>query len=335
MRLTSSLRLKRRALLAAPLAAPLLAAPFLPRPAAAQGYPDRPIRLVVPFPPGGPVDLSARILGAALTEELHGSVVVENRSGAGGVVGTDAVAKAAPDGYTLGFCSTGAVAVNVTLLPNLPYDSRRDFAPVSIVAGVPSLLVVHPDVPARSVQDLIALAKRQPGKLNFGSTGPGGTPHLAAELFRLRAGIDIAHVPYRGAAPAITALLAKEVDFAFLDLPVLLPHVQEGRLRALGVTSRERSPALPAVPTFAEAGIPGVEVENWYALLAPAGTPAEVVRRLHDAVAAVMKRPATARQFGDQGARIIISSPEEAKSFIAAEVARWGEVVRAAGIKPD
>ncbi|MDJ0389140.1 tripartite tricarboxylate transporter substrate binding protein [Roseomonas sp. E05] len=321
----------RRALLAATLAAPALR----PTGAAAQAFPDRPIRLVVPFPPGGPVDTAARIVAAALTEELKSSVVVENRSGAGGVVGTDAVAKAEPDGYTLSFSSTGAVAVNVTLLPNIAYDPRKDFAPVSIVAAVPSLLAVNPDLPARSVAELVALAKSRPGRLNFGSAGPGGTPHLAGELFRLRTGVNITHVPYRGAAPAITALLAKEVDLAFLDLPVLLPHVREGRLHPLALTSAARSPALPEIPTFAEAGIDGMEVENWYAALAPAGTPPERVKRLHAAIAAVMARPATAKQFTSQGARVIASPPEEATAFIRREVERWAEVVRAADVRLD
>ncbi|HWX50937.1 MAG TPA: tripartite tricarboxylate transporter substrate binding protein [Roseomonas sp.] len=321
----------RRALLATALAAPALR----PSGAAAQSFPDRPIRLVVPFPPGGPVDTAARITAAALTEALKSSVVVENRSGAGGVVGTDAVAKAEPDGYTLGFSSTGAVAVNVTLLPNNPYDPRKDFAPVSIVAAVPSLLVVNPEVPARNVAELVALAKSRPGRLNFGSAGPGGTPHLAGELFKLRSGINITHVPYRGAAPAITALLAKEVDLAFLDLPVLLPHVQEGRLRPLALTSAQRSPALPDTPTFAEGGLDGMEVENWYAVLAPAGTPPERVKRLHAAIAAVMAQPATAKQFTSQGARIVASPPEEAMAFIRGEVERWAEVIRAADVRLD
>jgi tripartite-type tricarboxylate transporter receptor subunit TctC len=321
----------RRALLAASLATPLLR----PSGVAAQAFPDRPIRLIVPFPPGGPVDLSARIVAQALSEELKSSVVVENRSGAGGVVGTDAVAKAAPDGYTLGFSSTGAVAVNVTLLPNNPYDSRKDFSPISIVAGVPTLLCVNPDVPARNVAELIALAKSRPGQLNFGSSGPGGTPHLSGERFKLRTGTNITHVPYRGAAPAITALLANEVEVAFLDLPILLPHVQEGRLRALAVTSAQRSPALPDVPTFAEAGVDGMEIENWYAILAPAGTPPDRVARLHAATAAAMARPATANQFTSQGARIIVNKPEEALAFIRAEVDRWAEVVRASGVKVD
>jgi tripartite-type tricarboxylate transporter receptor subunit TctC len=197
------------------------------------------------------------------------------------------------------------------------------------------LLAVNPSLPARSVQELVALARRKRGSLNFGSAGPGGTPHLAAELFKLRAGIDIAHVPYRGAAPAVTALLAGEVDLVFLDVPVLLPHVQDNRLRPLAVTSRERSPALPDVPIFAEAGVNGMEVENWYAVLAPAGTPPDRVRALHAAITTAMARPEVRRQFTDQGARIVGSTPEESTGFIRDEVAKWAEVVRISGAKSD
>jgi tripartite-type tricarboxylate transporter receptor subunit TctC len=325
------LNITRRALLGTSLASTLLPGSG----AWAQAYPSRPVRLIVPFPSGGPVDLAARIVAQALSEELKASVVVENRAGAGGVVGTDAVAKAAPDGYTLGFSSTGAVAVNVTLVPNNPYDSRKDFAPVSVVAGVPTLLCVHPSLPVRTVPELVALAKSKPGDLNFGSSGPGGTPHLSGERFKLRTGVNIAHVPYRGAAPAVTALLAQEVEMTFLDLPVLLPHVQERRLRALAVTSPTRFPGLPDVPTFAEAGVDGMEIENWYAILAPAGTAADRVTRLHAATAAAFAKPEVARQFTSQGARLIVSPPDEALTFIRAEVERWGDVVRTAGVKVD
>jgi tripartite-type tricarboxylate transporter receptor subunit TctC len=325
------LNMTRRALLGTSLASILLPASG----ARAQAYPSRPVRLIVPFPPGGPVDLAARIVAQALSEEMKASVVVENRAGAGGVVGTDAVAKAAPDGYTLGFSSTGAVAVNVTLMSNNPYDSRKDFAPVSVVAGVPTLLCVHPSLPVRTVPELVALAKSKPGDLNFSSSGPGGTPHLSGERFKLRTGANIAHVPYRGAAPAVTALLAQEVEMTFLDLPVLLPHVQEGRLRALAVTSPARFPGLPEVPTFTEAGVNGMEIENWYAILAPAGTAADRVARLHAATAAALAKPEVARQFTSQGARLIVSQPDEALAFIRAEVERWGDVVRTAGVKVD
>ncbi|MDB5374685.1 MAG: Tripartite-type tricarboxylate transporter, receptor component TctC [Belnapia sp.] len=300
-----------------------------------QAWPDRPIRLVVPFPPGGPVDTAARIVAQAMGPLLGQPMVVENRSGAGGSIGIDAVAKAAPDGLTIGLGSTGALAVNGSLIPNLSYDPRRDLAAIGLVSGVPSLLVVRPGLAVSSLAELIALAKRQPGKLSYGSTGPGGTPQLAAELMKLRGGLDILHVAYRGAAPAITALLGNEPDIAFLDLNVLLPHVREGRLRPLGVTAAERSPALPEVPTMAEAGLPGVEVENWYALIGPAALPPERIARLAEAMQQALAQPETARRFTDQGARIIALGPEPTGRFIGAEMDKWAEVVKRADIRPD
>ncbi|HYF06500.1 MAG TPA: tripartite tricarboxylate transporter substrate binding protein, partial [Acetobacteraceae bacterium] len=274
-----------------------LALPLLAAPARAQTFPDRPVRLIVPFPPGGPVDTAARILAAALPEALRQPVVVENRSGAGGVVGTEAAARAAPDGHTLGFCSTGSVAVSVSLVPNLSYDPRRDFAPVTIVSGVPSMLVVRPGLAPRTLAEFLALARQRPGGITYASTGPGGTPHLAMELLKLRAGVDITHVSYRGAAPVLTALAAGEVDCAFLDVAVLLPHVRDGRLRPLGVTAERRSEAAPDIPTIAEGGVGGVLVENWYAVLAPAATPADRVVILQAAFSATMARPDVAPRF--------------------------------------
>ncbi len=311
----------------------LLAVPAVAR--AQASYPDRPIRLIVPFPPGGPVDAGARILAGALPDHLRQAVVVENRSGAGGVLGMDAVAKAAPDGYTLGYGSLGPVGVGASLLANPPYDSRKDFAPVSIVGSVPSMIVVRPGLGAGTLQDLLRLARERPGRVTYASAGIGSTPQLAFELLKLRTGVDITHVAYRGAAPAITALIAGEVDCTSLDVMVLLPQVREGRLRALAVASRTRSPAVPEVPTTAEAGLPDVVVENWYAVLAPAGTPRDRVERLHAAVAAAVARPETARRFTEQGTRVIANQPEEATAFIRAEVARWAEVVRAANIRAD
>ncbi|MBK1660175.1 Bug family tripartite tricarboxylate transporter substrate binding protein [Paracraurococcus ruber] len=310
---------------------------LLPWAAQAQAprWPDRPLKLIVPFPPGGPVDATARILAQAMGPALGQQMVVENRSGAGGVLGIDALAKSAPDGLTLALGSAGAVAVNVSLVPNLPYDPRRDLAPVGMVTAVPSLLVVRPGLAARSLAELLAMARRQPGRVTFASTGPGGTPHLAAELLRLQAGLDLVHVAYRGAAPAITALLGEEVDMAFLDLPVLLPQVREGKLRPLGLAAAARSPALPEVPTMAEAGVAGVEVENWYALLAPARVPAERMATLAAALRAALAQPETAERYLASGARILGGAPEEAARFIAAETARWAEVVRRADIKVD
>ncbi len=302
---------------------------------AQQAWPDRALRLVVPFPPGGPVDTGARLVAAGIAPLLGQQVVVENRSGAGGVIGIDAVAKAAPDGLTIAYGSTGAVAVNVSLLPNLPYDTLRDLVPVAILTSTPSVLVVRPDGP-RDLAALIAAAKAAPGRLSFASTGPGGTPHLAAELLKQRTGTDIAHVAYRGAAPVITAMLAGEITMAFLDLPVLLPHIREGKFRALTVTAERRAAPLPDVPTTAEAGAPGVIVEGWNAMLVPAATPPERVARLAAAVRQVLQPGAETRtRFEALGQRILDLGPEEARGFLRAEIAKWGEVVRAANIKPD
>lgn len=304
---------------------------------AQQPWPDRPIKLVVPFPPGGPVDAGARLVAAALGPALGGqTVLVENRSGAGGMIGIDAVAKAAPDGLTIAYGSTGAVAVNASLIPNLPYDTLRDLRPVAVATSTPSALVVRPEGPA-TLAALLADARARPGRLSYASTGPGGTPHLAAELLRLRTGgPDIAHVAYRGAAPAITALLAGDVDMAFLDVPVLLPQIRDGRLRALCVTAETRAAVLPEVPTTAEAGAPGVIVEGWNAMLVPAATPPERVLRLAAAVAQVLAPGSETRtRFEAMGQRVVNLGPEEAAAFIRGEIARWGEVVRTANIRPD
>ncbi len=304
-------------------------------PAQAGGFPDRPVRLVVPFPPGGPVDTAARIMAQALTGPLGQSVVVENRSGAGGMIGVDAVAKSAPDGYTIAFASTGAVAVNVSLVSNISYDTLRDFAPVAILTATPSVLAVRPEGPP-NLGALLARARREPGKLTFASTGPGGTPHLAAELLKLRAGVDLTHVAYRGAAPTITAMLAGEVDMTFLDLPVLLPVIREGKLKPLFITAEERSPLLPEVPTAVEAGVPGVLVENWYCMLAPAATPRDHITRLAWAVRDVLALDGpTARRFAEMGSRIVRAGPEVATEFIRAEIGKWAEVIRTANIRLD
>ncbi len=331
------MRTTRRDLGTASIVAAALGAAAAARPASAQPpWPDRPLRLVVPFPPGGPVDTGARLVAAALGPLMgpHGAVV-ENRSGAGGVIGVDSVAKAAPDGNTIAYASTGAVAVNVSLLPHLPYDTLRDLAPVAILTSTASALVVRPDGPA-DLGALVAAARARPGRLSFASTGPGGTPHLAAELLKMRTGMDLAHVAYRGAAPVITAMLAGEITMAFLDVPVLLPHIREGKFRALCVTGRERAAVLPEVPTAAEAGAPGGEVEGWNAMLVPTATPPDRVARLAAAVRQVLAPGGETRaRFEAMGQRIVDAGPGEAAAFIRAEIAKWGEVVRAANIRPD
>ena len=323
--------MQRRHLLTA--GALLSAMPALPRAAAAQTFPDRPIRLVAPFPPGGPVDAGARILANAMAQATAQSVVVENRSGAGGAIGLEAVARSTPDGYTLCFASTGAVAINQSLSPNSPIDSRRDLAPIVVVSAVPLLLVARPSLPATDLAGVLTLARR--GPITFGSSGPASTPHLAGELLKMRAGVDLTHVPYRGAAPAVTALLAGEIDLVFLDPFVLLPHVREGKARALAVTGPTRSAAMPDIPTIAEAGVTGVEVENWYALLAPAATPRDRVNRLWEISRDTLRRPEVARQFTDQGGRMIVTGPEDSATFIAAEITKWAEVVRRGNIRAE
>jgi tripartite-type tricarboxylate transporter receptor subunit TctC len=296
-------------------------------------FPDQPVRLVVPFAPGGPADTIARLLGRAMSARLGQPVVVDSRSGAGGVVGVESVARARPDGHTLVLGSTGALVVLPHLMPRMPYDPARDLAPVSLVVEVPQLLVVGRSLRVTTLRALLDEAKRRPGQLTYGSAGNGSTPHLAAELLRLRAGIDLTHVPYRGAAPAVTDLLAGQIDMMLADLPVLLPHVRGGAVTALGVAARERSPALPDVPTLAEAGLAGAESETWYGLLAPAGTPPERIATLQRAAAAALEDPETRRALVEQGGRPVGSTPEEFAAFLRRETAKWGEVVRAANIR--
>ncbi|WP_137178211.1 tripartite tricarboxylate transporter substrate binding protein [Roseomonas sp. AR75] len=321
-------RLSRRqmaALLALPLAAP----------ARAQAFPTQPLRMIAPFPPGGPVDTFARILAPAMSDQLRQPVVVENRAGAGGIVGLEAVARAAPDGYTIGLGGPGALVVSQHLLPRMPYDTLRDFTPIAQAIGVPEILVVHPSVPARDIAALVALAKAQPGALNYASAGNGTFPHLAAELFKLRAGVDITHVPYRGAAPAITDLVAGRVQMMIADAPVVLPQIRSGNLIALGVASRARFEGLPDLPTIAQAGVVGIEADAWYALLGPAGIPADRLATLHGALVAALATPEVKRLLAAQGAHGIGDSPQDFAAHLRSEIAKWGEVVRSAGVKME
>ncbi|NKE43148.1 tripartite tricarboxylate transporter substrate binding protein [Roseomonas frigidaquae] len=324
--------LKRRILVTSTAAtAALLAAPHAwaqPRGA------DQTVRIIVPFPPGGPADIVGRLLARALTGQLGQTFVVENRAGAGGVIGIEAVARARPDGTTLGIGSSGALSVLPNLMPRMPYQVERDIQPISLAISVPQVLAVHPSVQARSVAELVALARRQPGTLAFASSGSGNSLHLAAELFRARAGgIELMHVPYRGAAPAVTDLIAGQVQLMFGDVPVMLPHVQSGAIRALAVTAAERSPALPDVPTMAEAGVNGVESESYYGLIGPTGMPAERVAELHRAVRNALQDPATRQPLLDQGGRLIGSSPEEFAAHIRREGEKWAEVIRFSGAR--
>jgi tripartite-type tricarboxylate transporter receptor subunit TctC len=305
-----------------------------PTAAVAQDYPAKPIKLIVPFPPGGPNDTIARAVGQRMAEIAGQPVTIDNRGGAGGVLGTDAVAKAEPDGYTIAITSAGALAISASLAEKVPYDSTKDLAAVTLVAKVPELLVAATSVPANNLAELIALAKARPGQLNFASTGPGSMPHLAAELLRMSAKIDVVHVPYRGAAPVMTDLLAQQVQMVFLDLPILLPQVQAGKVKPIVLGARERVASLKDVPTTAEAGFPDILAENWYGMVAPARTPPAVIAKLNRIAVEAMQSPAVKEKLASQGATLIGNAPEEFAAYLKSEIDKWGKVVRAAGIKP-
>ena len=300
--------------------------------AAAQPYPVKPIRLVVPFPAGGIADIYGRLIGARVTEAWGQPVVVENRTGAGGNIGADFVAKAAPDGYTLVMGSIGTHAVNVSLFSRLPYDPVRDFAPIALVLEAEGLLVVQPSVSAQSVAELIALAKARP--LTFASAGMGTASHLAGELFKSMARIEMTHVPYKGNVPAITDLLAGQTALLFATMPTVLPHARAGKLRALATIGAARSAAAPELPTVAET-LPGFEVTNWVGLFAPAGTPADIVRRWNGEVARFMQSKETGARLLNEGARYIPMTPEQYGAFVRAEIAKWAPVVKASGARVD
>jgi tripartite-type tricarboxylate transporter receptor subunit TctC len=304
----------------------------VPAIALADEFPAKPIRLIVPFPAGGPNDIIARVIGQRMSELIKQPVLIDNRGGQGGVLGTDAVAKAAPDGYTIAISSAGALAISPSM-EKVAYDTLNDLAPVTLVATVPEMLVVAPDVPAHDIGELIALAKQKPGQLNFASSGPGSLPHLAGELLKLTAGIDIVHVPYRGAAPAVNDLLGQQVQMAFLDLPVLLPQVKAGALRPIAVGSEARAPTAPDVPTTAEAGYAALRIENWYGMVAPKGTPEAVIARLNRITTEAMADPAVKDKLASQGAALVGDSPEHFRNFIAAEIARWAGVIKDAGVE--
>ena len=304
-------------------------------PAQAQSYPDRPIRLIAPFPAGGLADVLARAIGDEISKSLAQPVIVENRAGAGGNTGADAVAKAAPDGYTLLMSSAGILTANPFLYAKMPFDADTAFVPVSNVADMSMLLVVHPKVEAKTLAEFVALAKAQPGKINFGSPGIGTTGHLGLAMFMHAAGVQIAHVPYRGAAPAVQDLIAGQIDGVVDNPPTVLPHINAGKLRPLAVAANERLALLPDVPTAAEAGVPSYQASSWFGVVAPAGTPPAIVARLHQAIAAAVRVPAMQERFAKTGARLLGDSPQEFAARIRAERVRWGEIIKAANIAPQ
>jgi tripartite-type tricarboxylate transporter receptor subunit TctC len=298
-----------------------------------QPYPSRPVRVLVGFPPGGGTDIAARLLAPKLSEYLGQQFVVENRPGATTNIATDLVAKSAPDGHTLLF-TTSAIAINMSLYKNLPFDALRDFAPVSVFAEAPNLLVAHQSAGA-SVKELVALAKARPGSLNYSSAGSGTTQHLAGEVFKMRSNTQILHVPYKGTAASLTAVIAGEVQFSFANVPAILGHVKNGRLRALAVAGPRRSDLMPDVPTLKEAGVDGVEVPVWYALLGPAAMPREVVSALASATARAARSPETKQRLVEQGADPVGNTPEEFARMLREEVTKYAEVVRISGAKPE
>jgi len=302
---------------------------------AAQDYPNRPIRIIVPFTAAGPTDNNARLVGQKLTEAWGQPVVIENRPAAGGVPGTELVAKAPPDGYTLLAANPGPLTIAPSLVPNLPYDTLRDFAPVILVTITSSVIALHPSAPIGSVRELIAYAKAHPGKLNYGSPGVGTVGHLTIELFGNMAGIRMTHVPYKGIAPATADFLAGRLDVLQLSVPTSLPLLKAGKIKALGVTGKRRSPLLPDLPTVDEAGLSGFEAFNWNGILAPAGTPREIVAKLHGEIAKRVLNPEMREQLLAQGFEIAGYGPDEYAAFIRAEIAKWANVIRTAGVKAE
>jgi tripartite-type tricarboxylate transporter receptor subunit TctC len=302
--------------------------------ALAQTYPDHPVRVVVPFPAAGGTDILARLLLQRMAERLGANFVIDNRAGAGGTIGTEIVAKAAPDGYTI-LVASSSHTINPSVYKKIGYDPARDFAPVTLIASGPGLLVVHPSVPAKNVKELIALAKSKPGQLIYASAGNGTPPHLAAELFKSMAGVDLVHIPYKGNVPAFVDLLTGAVSLSFPTITSGLPQVRSGKLRALGVTSKQRSTVVPDVPTIAESGLPGYEATTWYGMLAPAKTRMPVITKLHDQMVEVLKLPDIREKLLAQGLEPVGNRPDEFGAIISTELVKWSKVVAAAGVKAE
>ena len=322
---------RRTAVLAliALVASPLLAIAQPPT------YPAKPIRLIVPFPAGGSADIMARAVSQKMSETWRQPVVVDNRAGASGNIGADMVARSAGDGYTLLLCTVGTHAIHQTLYKKLPFDPINDFTPVAYIAGVPNVAVVHPSVPVKNVPELIAYIRARPGQVNFGSSGTGTSVHMSGELLKVIEGLDMTHVPYRGNPQAVTDLLSGQLTLMITNMPSVVPFIQSGRLRALAVTTRERSPALPDVPTMQEAGVAGYESSAWFGLLGPAGVPREIVAKLNAEVVRILKLPDVRQNLAGQGADPLFLAPDEFGAFIKTETAKWAKVVKASGASAD
>ncbi|MGH8618238.1 MAG: Bug family tripartite tricarboxylate transporter substrate binding protein [Burkholderiales bacterium] len=303
--------------------------------AGAQAYPSKAVRMIVPSTPGGGPDIMARAVGQKLTEAWGQAVVIENRGGAGGIIGSEAAAKAPPDGYTLVMANAGSHAVNASLYAKLPYDPVKDFAPVTLVSSAPNILIVHPSLPAKTVRELVALAKQKPDTLTFGSGSNGSTAHLTGELFKLAAGVRLVHVPFKGAPAAVIGVISGEVALAFPNIPPALPQVKAGKLRALGVTTLKRAAAAPEIPTLDEAGLPGFEAVAWFGVLAPAGTPRDIVLKVSQEIARIVRTPEMQDRLRLEGAEAVGSTPEQFAETIRRDIAKWAVVVKASGARAD
>lgn len=312
----------------------LAALAALAGPAAAQDYPARPITLVIPFAAGGSTDLVGRLVAQKMSEDLGQQVVVENRGGAGGNLGAAHVAKAEPDGYTILMATVATHALNPAVYTKMPYDAEKDFAPISLLVVVPNVLTVHPSIPANNVQELVDLLKKEPGKYSYASSGNGTPLHLSGELFKTLAGVDVVHVPYKGAGPALIDVIAGQVPIMFDNLPSSTEHIKSGKLKGLGVTTKERSPTFPDMPAIADT-LPGYETYTWNALFAPAGTPPEAVKRLNEAANKAVADPAVKAKLAEFSATVVGSTPEELGAHVKAELAKWAPIVKASGAKID
>lgn len=298
-------------------------------------YPVKAIRMIVPSAPGSGPDIMARTIAQKLSEAWSQPVVVEARPGAGGIIGSEAVAKSSPDGYTLIMGNAGSHSVNPSLYRKLPYDPLKDFAPVALVSSAPNILIVHPSLPVKSAKDLITLAKARPGDLTFGSGGNGSTAHLSGEMFRTLAGINLVHVPFKGAPAAVLGVITGEISMAILNLPPALPHVKSGRLKALGVSTPRRSAAVPDLPTIAESGLPGYSATAWYGVLAPAGTPREIILKLNVEIVKILRTDEVKKRIASDGGEVIGSTPEEFTAVMKTDIAKWAKVVQASGARVD
>jgi tripartite-type tricarboxylate transporter receptor subunit TctC len=312
----------------------VLAALMLATPAFAQ-YPAKPIRIIVPFPAGGSADIMARVVGQKMTETWGQQMVIDNRPGAGGNIAAEVAAKSAPDGYTLFLCTVGTHAIHQTLYDKLPFDPMKDFSAVAYIAGVPNVVVVHPSIPVKSVKELIAFIKTRPGQINFGSPGAGSSVHMSGEMLKVMAGLDMTHIPYKGNPQAVTDLVAGQIQLMITNMPPVVPYIQSGRLRALAVTTKTRSLALPDLPTMEEAGLPGYESSAWFGLVSPAAVPRDIVNKLNAEVVRIVGLEDVKRSLASQGADPLVMTPDEFGAFMRAETAKWAKIIKASGARAD